>query len=537
MRVLLTSLLISAAPAALLAAPVEIAAPIEVAAKVTAVTLFPQGAQVTRVATVQGGQVLIPNLPDGTDISMLRVTGADAAGAGLSIGAVTLVDDRLPVAGQPDSPAIAAARAQVEALDAALTQKTDAIAQILAGADAAHARAEFLAGVSTQNTAIADLPALANTIGAGVQAARQEALTIAAQARDADAALKPDREALEAARQVLAALEHPAKGTDSLLVETAGAGTLTLTTFVVDAGWTPAYDLRLDSAAGTLDMERFVSVRQATGEDWSGVDLTLSTARPSERTDPAAIWPELVQSGSPETGRPRPMAEGALRKADMAVLAAAPVAEVAQAQMQGQTLTYHYPAAVDMRDGVEGLRLKLDAVSRAVTLRAEAVPLLDTTAYRMVEGTTGDQPLLPGPAALFVDGAMVGATQLPMLTTGADFRIGFGAIDGLTLKRVIPQASEGGRGLISKSNERQEAVRIAVENHTGRDWPVRVLDRVPYSEQDDLKVTYKADPAPTVTDWQDMRGVLGWKFDLASGATRDITLNTTVNWPAGQVLQ
>ncbi|RWR11560.1 DUF4139 domain-containing protein [Paenirhodobacter populi] len=520
MRSFLASLLMTVTPAALFAAPVE------TPAKVTSVILFPQGAQVTRIATVEGGQVLIPDLPDGTDISTLRVTGD-----GVAVGAVTLIDDRQPVAGQPDSPAVAEARARVETLEQALAEKTDAIAQMRAGAGAARARADVLRGASTQNTPLAELENLARTVGEGVRAAEQEALTIEAQVRDADAALKPDREALEQARQALAALEHPAKGSDTLLVEASGAGTLTITTFVADAGWSPAYDLRLDSGAGALALDRLVSVRQAAGEDWLGVDLTLSTARPSDRTDPSEIWPEQVRFGPPDA--PRPMAEATgFRKADMAVLADAAVPE-----MQGETLTYRYPAAVDIRDGVEGLRLKLDTIDRPVSLRAEAVPLVDTTAYRMVEGTAGDEPLLPGPAALFVDGAMVGSAHLPMIAAGAEFRLGFGAIDGLTLKRVIPGASEGGRGLISRSNARVETVRITVENLTPRDWPLRVLDRVPYSEQDDLKVTYKADPAPTATDWKDKRGVLAWEFDLPAGGNRDITVETTLNWPAGQVLQ
>ncbi len=37
---------------------------------------------------------------------------------------------------------------------------------------------------------------------------------------------------------------------------------------------------------------------------------------------------------------------------------------------------------------------------------------------------------------------------------------------------------------------------------------MRLIDRVPYSEQDALKVSWKADPAPTETDWHDRRGVL-----------------------------
>lgn len=522
MRPVLISLLLSAAPAAVLAAPVESPA------TVTAVVLFPQGAQVTRTVAVRGGPVLIPNLPDGTDPARLRVTGA-----GVTVGAMTLIDARLPSSDGAEDPAVAAARAKVTALEQGVAQKTDAIAALRAGAEAARARAGVLRVASTQNTPLADLGRLAQAVGDGVRDALQEALKIEAEARTAEAALRPDQDALDRARQDLAALEHPGKASDALLLDTAGAGVLTITTFVADAGWTPAYDIALDSGAGSIGIARSVSVHQATGEDWTGVDLTLSTARPSGQSAPSGLWPDLVRAGPPEEAV-RPMAT--MRKADMAF--AEPVlAEAAAPQMLGQTLVWHAPARVDIRDGVENLRLHLDTLSRPVTERAEAVPLLDATAYRVVEGTNGDEPLLPGPAALFVDGALVGQADLPFVAAGDRLRLGMGPIDGLRLKRVVPEASAGGRGVIVKSNAREERAEISVENLTGRAWPVRLIDRVPYSEQDDLKVTFKADPAPTSTDWDDQRGLLAWEFDLPAGATRAVTLETTLSWPAGQVLQ
>jgi hypothetical protein len=112
-----------------------------------------------------------------------------------------------------------------------------------------------------------------------------------------------------------------------------------------------------------------------------------------------------------------------------------------------------------------------------------------------------------------------------------------GPIDGLRLKRVVPEASSGGRGVILTSNARQERAEITVENLSGRDWPVRLIDRVPYSEQDELKVSFKAEPQPAATDWNDMRGLLAWEFSLPQGKSQKITLETSLSWPSGQVLQ
>ena len=64
--------------------------------------------------------------------------------------------------------------------------------------------------------------------------------------------------------------------------------TLDLSYQVSGATWEPIYDARL-TGDGKLDIIEFGKVRQRTGEDWKGVELTLSTARP-QRT---AALPEL----------------------------------------------------------------------------------------------------------------------------------------------------------------------------------------------------------------------------------------------------
>lgn len=55
------------------------------------------------------------------------------------------------------------------------------------------------------------------------------------------------------------------------------------------ASWRPLYDARLDTETGATQLVQIGEVRQGTGEDWSNVRLTLSTARPSV----SARLPEL----------------------------------------------------------------------------------------------------------------------------------------------------------------------------------------------------------------------------------------------------
>ncbi|KFE36780.1 DUF4139 domain-containing protein [Thioclava atlantica] len=508
---------------------------IESPGKITAVTLYPHGAQVVRQVRIDAPEgtheLLVPGLPENTRISTLRLSGE-----GVSVGAASLISGRAPALSDQPSPQVEAARAALDAAQEALATQQDAVAAIRAKAEAARDEIEFLKSTRPQITDPAQIKALAQGVREQILAANQRAIEAEAEARRAEAGLAPYKEAVKKAQAALDALLNPAKDHDVLRASIQGKGTLTITSFVEDAGWQPSYDLRLDKAAGEVDMARFVSIHQATGEDWQGVDLTLSTARPGGQAAPTPVYPRLVRIGPPLMAVPAPKTFARTEAAPQAAETA--LSDQAGLQMQGETVTYHYPQPVTIRDGVDDLRLSLDSKTLPVEVVAEAAPLSDPQAYRVAEGrnTTGEI-LLPGPANLFADGALVGQTHLPLVAAGDDLELGFGPIEGIRVARRMPDTMEGDRGLITKSNERREIVEIELRNLTGQDWPMRVIDRVPYSEQEDLKISSKATPPATQTDYDHKRGVLAWKFDLPAGQTKTLRTETTIGWPADQILR
>jgi predicted secreted protein len=115
--------------------------------------------------------------------------------------------------------------------------------------------------------------------------------------------------------------------------------------------------------------------------------------------------------------------------------------------------------------------------------------------------------------------------------------VGFGAIETLRVKREMPKRAGGETGVFTSANQQTESAVITVENTGSEAWPVRILDQVPYSEQDDLEIEVSASPEPTETDIEGQRGILAWEFDLAAGGKETITLEHTMTWPEGMVLQ
>ncbi|MEO5615110.1 MAG: DUF4139 domain-containing protein [Cypionkella sp.] len=505
---------------------------------VTAVTVYPEGAQVTRVvdfqAAVGAHEVLITDLPAETQADLIRLSAE-----GVGLGAYALRTDRLPP--RADAAEVAA----IEAAEAGVRAAQAGVYAINAKVEAAEAQADFLRKVKPEGDAVTveGVKALSVMIGAEVLAARQAAL--AAQA-DLPAAAK----ALEDAQQVLAdaqAAQDAVSQRDqnyaalSVAVEATVAGTqhLTVTTFVGEAYWAPVYDISLDRKAGKLDVARGVLVSQASGEDWAGVDLTLSTARPSSKSEPYPLYPDLRRAVEPTPEQTEDFGAGGLVEPVMEPsVVKSSALTVATMSYQGDTVVYHYPTAVDVATGVENLRLELDRLQFSATVVALAVPRQDGEAYMMAKFTNDStETLLPGTAFLHRDGMLVGATDLQAVVPQAEDEIGFGAIEGIRLKREMPLRAEGDRGILSSSTQVEEKAVLQVENLTGESWPMRLLDQVPYSEQEELEISYSADPAPSEVDVKGQRGILAWDFELAAGEKKAVQLDHVITWPEGKELQ
>lgn len=516
---------------------------------VTAATLYPQGATVTRSVgfSAPAGQhdLILSDLPQNTPLSAVRV-GVDGA----SMGSVTARNDYVPPQDTDESDALKAARSTVETLEQSLREAEAKVEAIRLEEQAAQARIGFLQKLG-QGQALADMDAadlrdMVALIGEETLAARQTALDARLRSEAADRGLADLRHELDQARAALRALvpQDTPRAMLAVAISTQQPtdGTVTVTYTIDDAGWQPVYDLRLTRENGELDIERGAFIRQSTGENWRDIALTLSTSRPSDQAAPSDIWPWLRRVTDPDAPMPKPLSRGGAADAvaELAAPQAAPVeVQQATAQFDGLAVTYDYPGTVSVASEADRVRIALGTLALEAEVMAQAVPLSDGRAFLMADVTnTADELILPTQEARFyLDDRFVGQRFLEMIPAGGQADLSFGAIDGLRLARAIPQRQQGERGVFTRSGALDETVRITVENLTAQDWPVRLLDRVPYSEQDDLTIDWSAQPAPSDTDVDDKRGVLEWRFDLPAGDTQAIVLDYSLEWPDGKVLR
>jgi uncharacterized protein (TIGR02231 family) len=530
--------------AALAAAPAR-AADVDASSTVDAVTVYPDGASITRLITLDlppgDNSAVLKDFPLTLDPSSLRVEGE--AGAKLTIGSI---DAKAPRAAPP---------VNLPELDKRIEALKDQRADLQGAINAAAARRKFAerfaeaspAGIGDKGEArpIAEWRTAFAVVAEEVAAADTAIRDAERKQRDLDreiARLESDRNT-----------KPPAKLEVRIDLASAAAtkATLKVTYAVRNARWTPLYDARLDTGAKdrkpAIELVRRAEITQSTGEDWSNVTLGVSTVRVARGGSAPDLSSLIVQYPQPQQsaigGKVSELARPALRSASPA-----PMAKVAdaldqrdRADEQQATVevgsfqaTFRVPGRVSLGASEGAKSLRISTASIAPDLIIRSAPVMDPTAF--IEASfvqNEDAPLLPGRVSIYRDGIFVGRGRMAAAGKDETVRLGFGADDKVKIERAVVKRNEGSAGLIvttSKTDER--SFKTTVRN--GHDFPVKVAitDQLPVSENEDIVVEMVPQTTPpTTTNAHDKRGVLEWAFEAKPGEVRDIAFAWRVRWP------
>lgn len=523
------------------------AADVDATSAIDTVTVYPDGATVTRVIAIDlasGDSTLVAkDFPLSLDPSSLRVEGE--AGTKLTIGTI---DARPPRAAPP---------VNLPELDKRIEALKDERADLQGAIDAAAARRKFAqrfadaspAGLGEKGEArpITEWRAAFTAVAEEVAAAETAIRDAARKQREIDrhiAQLEADRSA-----------KPPSKLEVRIDVASAAAtkATLRVTYAVRNARWLPLYDARLATGAKDrkpqLELVRRAEVTQSTGEDWSNVTLGVSTVRIAR----GGSAPELGSLVAQYPQVPKPRALGSVSDTTMPAPAqmqrkmqslAVPTEQAdmparadeqqAVAEIGDFQATFRIPGRVSL-GAAEGARsLRIASMSVPADLAVRAAPVLDSTAFLEASfKQTDDTTLLPGKVAIYRDGVFVGSGKLSASAKDDIVRLGFGADDKVKIERAVLKRNEGSAGLLlttAKTDER--AFKTTVRN--GHDFPIHVAieDQLPVSENDAIVVEMlPATTPPTAKDIRDKRGVLEWSFDAKPGEVKDINFAWRVRWP------
>lgn len=539
------------------------AADVPATSVVDAVTVFLSGAEVTRLAKVKldkgESTIILGDVPASAVPGSIRVEGK--ATGKIEIGSVDTARKLLQ-------------RQESQAADVKRKEFEDRVEQLKDERTAIDAQAQAAAIQKKLIANLAELPKRrpSSETAAGAGDDWQKILSLIPQASGESGKL-----ALEA-QQKIRVIDRNIKDIKNQLASLAPAKTeqteirvfvyaqtpvdadLTIRYQVPDANWAPIYDARLQTGTKTeppkLTLARRAAISQRTGEDWTGVALQLSTSRPSDGASapmldtqfvdyeqlprpvaaaPASVNMEFAKRDRLADGRALGGVAAAPPPAEPEMDAAPVVETVAKLDSAPFEATFEVPGRTTVAGNGDVKRVLLMSDDIEPLLGSRSVPKLDSNAYlyatlKIAKGT----PLLPGRVYLFRDGTFVGTGDVPLLPPGEEYKLGFGIDDQVKVKHAVLEEKRGESGLISTSHVDSRSFRVNVKNLHERPINVTILDRIPVSQNDEIKVEYTGRATPTAQNVDDRRGVVAFEAKLDPDEEKILEYGYRISWPASK---
>ncbi|MCP4357878.1 MAG: mucoidy inhibitor MuiA family protein [Chloroflexi bacterium] len=332
-------------------------------------------------------------------------------------------------------------------------------------------------------------------------------------------------------------------------VEVLAAGNFTpeVSYVVRKAGWQPLYDVRLQAANGdhTVEMEVLAQITQNSGQDWLGVALTVSTARPSLNQRLPELTPWYVDVYTPPAPMPRVRtAKPALTAAPTAVMADMPVPQAAPAdalvvneaeivtataEREGTAVTFRIPGGTDIPSDGSPHKNSLQQFNLDPKLDYLCVPKHTDAIYRRATVTNNsDSPLLAGQANLFVGDDYIGRTQIKYTPANGEIELLLGVEERLTVERELVKRDVDKKMLRDERRVRY-GYKIELKNLLAETAAVEVHDHIPVARHEKIKI--KLDGArPSPTEQSDLN-LLEWHLTLAANSEERILYEFLLEYP------
>ncbi|KYC39447.1 hypothetical protein WA1_32525 [Scytonema hofmannii PCC 7110] len=333
----------------------------------------------------------------------------------------------------------------------------------------------------------------------------------------------------------------------TIAVEPAGAGDfeLEVSYVVLNASWVPLYDLAVNTNSHSLNLNYLAEVSQSTGEDWIGVTLTLSTAKPGLGTLPPKAEPWFIDVPSPPENLLRARA---MHRLTPGVAMASSTTEnnyTDTEQLEENFVQAESVMAEISREG-SAVSFKLnssghipsDGAPHKTTIFNDdypcqfeyiAAPRLVSFAYLQanVKNITNGATLLAGKANIFRDNTFVGTTRLENTALGQEFKLNLGIDESLNIERDLVERQVD-KKLIGNNRRITYGYRIIITNLLNQEIYLKLTEQLPVSRNEQVKVRLtRSNPQIQLGEM----GILEWALTLPPEAKREIYYQFTVEHP------
>lgn len=513
-----------------------------VSSNISDVTVFLSGAQITRSAKINlnaGVTTLkIENLPQNINAESIQVSGKG------NFTILSVLHQINYLKSQTKTPEILKMESTLETLRDDVTQKNDLISVYKEEQSLLLANKSI--GGSQTGVSIEDLKAITEYYRVRLTEIKSEIFKLNKEI------IKSNIKIAKVQNQLNLSNSARSIPTSEILVnvsaKTVTNGALEVKYLVANASWTPLYDVRVTDISKPVDLTYKANVKQATGEDWSKVKLTLSTGNPYQSATKPTLNTWFLNFYSPystrnegaygrsynmkkeKAGAPKAMVA---MDEEYAMPSASSIANFTQVSEATTTIEFKISMPYDVPADNKEYAVQIQNHSLPAIYEYHCVPKIDKDAFLMARVTAWESlNMMSGNMNLYFEGTYVGKSYINVQQAKDTIDLSLGRDKNIVVTRTNLEDFSKTK-TIGSNTEVTKGWEIKVRNNKSKAISLIIEDQIPISSNKDIKVEYED---ISDAEYNKTTGKLKWAMNLASGESNKFKLVYSVKYPKDQTV-
>jgi uncharacterized protein (TIGR02231 family) len=349
-----------------------------------------------------------------------------------------------------------------------------------------------------------------------------------------------EKEKLE--QQLAGTVDRSKMPTGEIVVTITGTkpatGKLKMSYVVMNAGWQPSYDIRVDDISDPAVIIYKANIWQNSGAEWKDVKVSLSNAAPMTAGSLPVLNPwfidfyqeyalnEMVVTGYGTRAKPAARAAKAEDAVMMEMQESAPLPVTVSESNISFSFDVNVPKTI--ATGGKPETVELQRLTVPATYSYAATPRIASSAYLMGYITEWDKyNLLPGESNIYFSNTFTGKGYINTAELTDTLPVSLGADNSITVKRDR-RTDFTSQKLIGTNRVETLSFLISVRNNKSKAVNVKLRDQLPLPQNSDITV----EAVELSGGKQNIStGEVTWDLSVAPRETKEIVFTYSVRYP------
>ena len=318
---------------------------------------------------------------------------------------------------------------------------------------------------------------------------------------------------------------------------------------VTNASWNPIYDFRAKEVGEPMEISYRSHVSQTTGIDWKDINLTLSTADPTQSTETPEFYAQhlkiyqpvaMFKSNQTEDSRKRKDSASAESAAwgasyeDVEVEESASIADYTT--VKESALSAEFEISLPYTILSDGRKQLVEVSKMEVETDYQYTVFAGKNKEGFLMANLSDwqqHQLVSGDVNIYFENKFVGKTYLDTQNSGDTLAVSLGKDSRIVAERITLK-NKNERKFIGSNVKESKSFEIIIKNNLSRKVNIKVIDQIPLSMDSRIEVETENLSGGQLNS---ITGQVIWNTEIPASDSKKFKLEYTIKYPKGKQLE